>query len=162
MPFIAKNPLILPEIRETPSTPPGTRGLFAKEDGWYEVDSNGVVKKLGDASGGFTPEAIDEMIETVEKMESMLPRKVYINLPASAWVEDDDGDYSQVVTIENTPSHFEVDLQPSKEQLSAFKEKDITFLVELENGVVTVFCMGQKPTNDYAIQAKVTGVLVDG
>lgn len=47
MSFIAKNPLSVPEIEHTPSTPPGTRGLFAKEDGWYEVDDQGHVKKIG-------------------------------------------------------------------------------------------------------------------
>ena len=47
MSFIPKNPLSLPEIEHTPSTPSGTRGLFAKEDGWYEVDDKGDVKKLG-------------------------------------------------------------------------------------------------------------------
>ena len=46
MSFIAKNPLSLPEINNTPSTPDGTRGLFAKEDGFYEVDSNKKVVKL--------------------------------------------------------------------------------------------------------------------
>lgn len=46
MSFIAKNPLSIPEIKNTPSTPPGTRGLFAKEDGLYEVDSNKVEKKI--------------------------------------------------------------------------------------------------------------------
>lgn len=47
MSFIAKNPLSLPEIEHTPSTPPGTRGLFAKEDGWYDIDSSGKTRKLG-------------------------------------------------------------------------------------------------------------------
>ena len=44
--FIAKNPLSLPEIKHTPSTPTGTRGLFAKEDGLYEVDSNKIEKRI--------------------------------------------------------------------------------------------------------------------
>lgn len=46
MSFIPKNPLSLPEIKHTPSTPSGTRGLFAKEDGWYEVDSSGEEQKF--------------------------------------------------------------------------------------------------------------------
>ena len=46
MSFIPKNPLSIPEIESTPSTPPGTRGLFAKEDGWYDVDSTGKAKKI--------------------------------------------------------------------------------------------------------------------
>ena len=45
MSFIPKNPLSFPEIEHTPSTPLGTRGLFAKEDGFYEVDSSGKANK---------------------------------------------------------------------------------------------------------------------
>ena len=48
MSFIAKNPLSLPEINYTPSTPSGTRGLFPKSDGWYSIDKDGVEKKLLD------------------------------------------------------------------------------------------------------------------
>ena len=47
MSFIAKNPLIIPEIDSPPSTPKlGTRGIFAGKDGWYEIDSDDNVKKL--------------------------------------------------------------------------------------------------------------------
>jgi hypothetical protein len=46
MSFIAKNPLSLPEIEHTPSTPSGTRGLFAGKDGWYDVDTKGTKRKL--------------------------------------------------------------------------------------------------------------------
>ena len=46
MSFMAKNPLSVPEVEHTPSTPPGTRGLFAKKDGWYIVDDEGEVTKI--------------------------------------------------------------------------------------------------------------------
>lgn len=47
MSFIAKNPLSIPEIENSPPPPAeGTRGLFAKEDGWYDIDENGNEKLL--------------------------------------------------------------------------------------------------------------------
>ena len=47
MSFIAENPLNIPEIETTPPPPiPGTRGLFAREDGWYDIDSQGNIQKL--------------------------------------------------------------------------------------------------------------------
>ena len=46
MSFMAKNPLSVPEVEHTPSTPPGTRGLFAREDGWYSIDDEGKVTKI--------------------------------------------------------------------------------------------------------------------
>ena len=53
MSFIPKNPLIIPQIEESPSAPiPGTRGLFAKPDGWYDIDSSGNEQKLGSGGGG--------------------------------------------------------------------------------------------------------------
>lgn len=46
MPFIAKNPLALPEVGAPSSLPAGTRGLFAGKDGFYEIDSDNIVRKL--------------------------------------------------------------------------------------------------------------------
>ena len=47
MSFIAKNPLIMPEVETPSSTPPvGTRGLFAGKDGLYNIDSSGKINKL--------------------------------------------------------------------------------------------------------------------
>lgn len=101
------------------------------------------------------------LYDRICELEKRQPRKITINLPASAWVESDIDTYSQVVSIENAPSNCQVDLQPSKEQLAIFRDKDITFWVETENEVVTVCCLGQKPTNDYVMQATIMGVTVD-
>ena len=101
------------------------------------------------------------LYDRICELEKRQPRKITINLPASAWVESDVDTYSQVVSIENAPSNCQVDLQPSKEQLAIFRDKDITFWVETENEVVTVCCLGQKPTNDYVMQATIMGVTVD-
>ena len=49
-------------------------------------------------------------------------------------------------------------MTPSVEQLVIFYEKDLTFVTENEGGVVTVYAIGQKPTNDYTIQVTITEV----
>lgn len=90
-----------------------------------------------------------------------LVRTVSVSLLASKWVETD-GIYSQTVTIADTTPYSKVDLQPSVEQLAIFYDKDVSFATENEGGVITVYCVGQKPTNDYVIQATVTEVGVDG
>ena len=47
MSFIAKNPLTIPKVASAPPTPQeGARGLFAGDDGWYDIDSDGNVKKI--------------------------------------------------------------------------------------------------------------------
>ena len=94
----------------------------------------------------------------------ILPTPVSVTLHADAWEQADDDRYYQIVTVTNaniTPNS-KVDLQPSSEQLSIFHEKDLAFVTENEDGVVSVFCVGQVPTNDYTIQATVTEVTTNG
>jgi len=80
-------------------------------------------------------------------------------LPASAWTGSGNL-YSQVVSINGVTANSQVDLTPSVEQLAIFYEKDLTFVTENEDGVVTVYAIGQKPTNDYTIQVTITEVNV--
>lgn len=80
-----------------------------------------------------------------------------VNLLADAWAGSGNL-YSQVVTVEGVTKNSQVDLTPSVEQLVVFHEKDLTFVTEQENGVVTVYAIGQKPENDYTIQATITEV----
>lgn len=98
-----------------------------------------------------------------------VPKTVSIALLSDHWMQaaDDDGNiienkWSQVVLQGNTDitEYSKVDLQPSVDQLAVFYEKDLTFVAENEDGVVTVFCIGNAPTNDYVIQATVTEVVV--
>ena len=89
-----------------------------------------------------------------------LVRKTTISLPASAWIEDADGCH-QVVEVAGTTAYSMVDLQPTAEQLAIFHEKDVAFVTENEDGVITVYCIGTKPLNDYIIQATVTEVATD-
>ena len=96
------------------------------------------------------------------------PKKVSIALLSDSWEQaiDDDGNivenkWKQVVLqdSEYITEYSKVDLQPSASQLTVFHEKDLTFVTENENGVVTVFCVGQAPENDYIIQATITEVV---
>lgn len=82
-----------------------------------------------------------------------------VELLADKW-EGGDNLYSQVVSIDGVTENSQVDLTPSVEQLTVFYEKDLTFVTENEGGVVTVYAIGQKPTNDYMIQVTITEVNV--
>lgn len=98
-----------------------------------------------------------------EWLESLKVRTTYaakigdVTLLADAWVGTDSL-YSQVVSIDGVTANSQVDLTPSVEQLAIFYEKDLTFVTENENGVVTVYAIGQKPQNDYTIQVTITEV----
>lgn len=112
----------------------------------YNRDSNEVLKEVLKFidQGGATP---------------AVARIVDIFLSADAWVEKDEY-YSQVVSVEGATSRSQVDLTPSVEQLAIFHDKDLAFVTENVGGVVTVYAIGQKPTNDYTMQATVTEVNV--
>ena len=88
-----------------------------------------------------------------------LARIVDVALYANAWVGNT-SPYSQVVTVEGATEKSQVDLTPSAEQLAIFHNKDLAFVTENEDGIVTVFAIGQKPENDYIMQATVTEVNV--
>ena len=149
MSFIAKNPLILPEIESSPSTPSGTRGIFATKDGLYEVDANGNVTRIA---------IMQAFVNILGGTHNWTPEDVV----------DADGNvvgvrYGQVVDVNNaniTPNS-KVDLQLSSEQMVIFYEKDLAFVAENEDGVVTVYCIGQIPENDYQLQATVMEVVVN-
>lgn len=82
-----------------------------------------------------------------------------IRLPASAW-KGEESPYSQIVNVLGVDKYSMVNLQPSVEQLKIFQDKEIAFSTENDNGVVTVYVFGDKPKNDYTIQATITEVAV--
>lgn len=80
-----------------------------------------------------------------------------VTLLASAW-KGNESPYSQVVQISGVTNNSQVDLTPSIEQLAIFHHKDLAFVTENVDGVVTVYALGDKPLNDYTIQVTITEV----
>lgn len=100
-----------------------------------------------------------EWLESLKVVADKTAVLTKITLLASAWVGDK-SPYYQVVAIEGVTEHSKIDLQPSVEQLEIFHEKDLAFVTENEDGVVTVYAIGDKPKNDYTMQATITEVAV--
>ena len=84
-----------------------------------------------------------------------------VDLLSSNWYGNK-SPYSQIVEIEGATEFSQVDLTPSIEQLTIFHNKDLGFVTENENGVVTVYALGQKPENDYTMQVTLTEVATSG
>ena len=82
-----------------------------------------------------------------------------VTLRADMW-QGTASPYSQVVGIYGVTENSQVDLTPSIEQLAIFHNKDLAFVTENVDGVVTVYALGDKPTNDYTIQVTITEVYV--
>lgn len=131
---------------------------------------NGIPRlKIGNGKDDFSKLpyiSVDSFI-----FDKIATKTVTVALSPDDWTEskDEDGNeipnsWCQVVLqgSELITANSKVDLQPSTKQLAIFHEKDLAFVAENEDGVVTVFCVGQKPTSDYSIQATVTEVLING
>ena len=81
----------------------------------------------------------------------------YIELKAANWVGTE-SPYSQVVTIPGVTENCKVEPDLSVNQIEAFRDKELAFSTENEDGVVTVYAIGHKPENDYTIQVTITEV----
>lgn len=102
---------------------------------------------------------IRDIYEKLTKLAKIPPAKVSeVVLLASAW-EGENSLYSQVVTIPGITENSKVDLLPSVEQLAIFYTKNVAFVTENEDGIVTVYAIGDNPTNDYTMQVQITEVL---
>ena len=115
---------------------------------------------------GYDNLAFSEL-EYISPDSFILPTPASVTLLPDAWqpVLDDYGEpmanrFYQPVTVNNaiiTPNS-KVDLQPTPKQLAIFHEKDITFTAINRGGNVRVCIVGQKPTQEYILQATVTEV----
>jgi hypothetical protein len=110
-------------------------------------------------TGTITPEKALKGSVAIPKTSGGKPKIGEVELLASAWVGEDNL-YHQVVNIEGVTENSQVDLTPDVQQLAIFYNKDLAFVAENEGGVVTVYAIGQKPTNDYTMQVTITEVTV--
>lgn len=139
-------------------------------------DADVWVDPNGEVEDSFTPNEIETIKGLVQNEIKSLsaPSKAYVNILGGSanWVaenvEDASGNvvgvrYGQEVNVNNAEitKYSKVDLQITSEQMVIFYQKDIAFVTENDGGVVTVYCVGQIPENDYKIQAIVTEVSVD-
>lgn len=82
-------------------------------------------------------------------------RLTEIFLPASGW-KGADSPYAQAVTVEGVSVNSKVDLQPSPAQLLG---RRLALMAENDQGVVTVYALGDKPEGDLLVQATLTEVV---
>ena len=160
-----------PEEADVWIDPEGTGGAVTPEDikkavneYFAENPADATLTKQGEAADAkVVGDKLSALQAIVDKLVAKaLIKTVTINLIASAWVEEGDNQFSQIVSIADVTSYSKVDLQPTAEQLAIFHEKDIAFVTENVGGVVTIYCIGQKPANDYTIQATITEVESNG
>ena len=124
---------------------------------WFKGDAQEIeVEDLGYVD--MEP-SVEERLTAIEVTHS--PKFINsVTLYGNRWVGDA-SPYTQVVEVSGATQYSKIDLQPSTEQLDIFYAKDLSFVAENEDGVITVSCVGHKPLNDYTIQITITEVIVN-
>ena len=86
------------------------------------------------------------------------PKLTSITMKANAW-QGTSHPYSQVVTCNGVNANSKLDLQPTAAQIVALQDAEITLMASNNNGVVTAYAIGYKPTVDYTMDVLITEVV---
>ena len=81
-----------------------------------------------------------------------------ITMYAADW-KGAESPFSQVVQVDAVSVNSMVELQPSVEQLEMLRDMDLVLTTENDAGTVTVFAIGDKPTEDITMQATIVEVI---
>lgn len=87
----------------------------------------------------------------------LLPRIATVTLPSSGWTGSA-SPYSQVVSVNSVTSNSKIDLQPTAQQIVNLQNEDIALMAENNDGVVTFYALGGKPSTNYTMQVLLTEV----
>lgn len=128
---------------------------FCTDDGTFHID-------YVDTDGNLQRKQINAQdAETIMGLspddikEDVAPKCATITLRASSWAGDMEP-YSQVVAPSNITPNSRIDLQPTIMHFSDMIKYGIALQAVNENGVVTVYAIGGKPTSDYEMQVFIT------
>lgn len=89
---------------------------------------------------------------------SLLPKRTTVELLDSGWTGNA-SPYSQTVIMNGVTVNSKIDLQLTASQIIDFQNSDTMFVTENNDGVVTVYAIGNKPKSTYYIQALITEVM---
>ena len=94
------------------------------------------------------------------------PKYTSVTLTADAWAAAGELNglpvFSQVINLNGVTTYSKVDLQLSITDIAHFSDINVTFTTLNINGEVTVYAIGQKPTQDHTFYATITEVSSDG
>ena len=119
----------------------------------YDIDENYTYERLKIGDG---VQNVNELPFLTDSLLSK-PKCTNITLLADNWTGDTNP-WHQVVTINGVTENSRVYLHATALQIVELQDNDIAFIAENNDGVVTVYALGSKPTVDYTIQAEITEV----
>lgn len=156
--WLSKNPMTVIYFLATPIETPLSEEELAAYASLHTYRDNTTVSN--DAGAWMELEYVMDAKKYIDSLVKTPPAVLSnVTLLASKWAGSN-GLFSQVVTISGITEYSKVDLLPSVEQLAIFYNKNVAFVTENEDGVVTVYAIGDKPANDYTMQVQITEVEV--
>lgn len=85
------------------------------------------------------------------------PKIIFVTIPASGWSGSNDL-YFQELDVGEVNVNSKLDLQPTASQVANLQDEEISLMIENNNGVITCYAIGNKPSSDYIMQVLITEV----
>ena len=145
------NPLVIVCKRATPIETPLSPEIISQYKELHTNLPNTTI--LNDENAFMEIEYIAEPKSYIKKNSGSIAKVSTVTLAASKWVGSK-SPYSQVVNISGIPADYTGTVRLTPEQAEAFRGKDVAFMVGNKNGIITVYCIGQKLANDYTVEIK--------
>lgn len=87
------------------------------------------------------------------------PKLTSITMSAANW-SGTSNPYSQVVVCNGVNVNSKLDLQPTPAQIVELQDAEISLMLTNNQGAVTAWAIGGKPTKDYTIDVLITEVTI--
>lgn len=92
-----------------------------------------------------------------KQIQSVTSKSTIVELLAENWTGDTNP-WSQIVAINGVTANSKVDLQPTALQIISLQDAEIALMTENNSGTITVYALGNKPTEDYTMQVLISEV----
>lgn len=90
---------------------------------------------------------------------AVAPKLTTITMPATGW-QGSSNPYSQVVICNGVNVNSKLDLQPTPAQIVELQDSEISLMLTNNQGTVTAWAIGGKPTSDMTMHVLITEVSV--
>ena len=105
------------------------------------------------------PDIIEEILTRLDNVQGSVSLSRTIELPVDGWIGDK-SPYSQIVTIDGVTPRSMVNFKPTIEQVVQLSDDSVRLYSGNDNGVVTIYALDNKPTDDYTMEVLVSEVFI--
>ena len=117
----------------------------------------------GSTTATFSVYKVGEAVHTLDEKYipntiARTPKLANVTISSTKWTGSSNP-WSQVVTMNGITANSKIDLQPTAVQIVELQNEEITLMLQNDDGVVTAWAIGNKPTKDYTMQVLITEVV---